>query len=232
MADWQNRRIVEYRRNELGFVVRLVDAFTGGRTDGDPRISLRGLDETPVENQSGYHVFLNLDTEVVDLVVDGGEIYFDEERTVVLPGGDERVGDESTVILDDRWDPVVVELTPTPAFPFPDGTTLVTGHVTDEDGEPVADATVAIPEFDVTTKTTETGEYALSLRVGSENVVKKDGRKLVTVDAPGTGNGRAITNGGDHTDPTIQISHPDHDTVTEHLEVEGGAKTVHYVTLP
>lgn len=227
MADWADRRTLEYRENEVGFAVRVVDAFTGDEPEVQPAVTLAGRGETPVTNPSGYHVFTNLSAERVELVVDGGELYFDESRTVVLD--DEDADHEETVVLPDRSTPVRIELVPTPSFPFDDGTTLVAGHVETEDGEPVAGATVSVETFDARTTTTESGEYVLPLPVGSDDVVKTDGRTLVT--AAGGGNGRAVANGG-YATPTLEVSHPDHGSVTETVEIEAGSRTVRYVTLP
>lgn len=231
MRDWRSTRTLEHRGNSLGFAVRLEDAFTGSQPSEDITVSLAEVDVEPVRNPSGYHVFLELPVETVTLTVDGGERYFDEQRRVDLSGEMTADDDPSTVVVEDRSDPVVVELTPTWAYEFPDTATTIRGHVEDADGGPIEGATVAIREFDVATWTSEAGEYALFVPVTSEHVVRQNGRKRVRVDGDADSNGRGVANGGTGHDPTLVVTHPSYPEVAEQVEVEAGTRTVHYVTL-
>lgn len=229
MRDWRSSRTLEHRSRSVGFAVRLVDAFTGSAPSADVTVSLAEVDAEPVRNPSGYHVFLELPVETATLVVDGEEPYFDERRRVVL-SGEVDDPDPSTVVVADRSEPVVVELTPTWAYEFPDSATTVRGHVEDADGDPVEGATVALPEFDVSTRTSPAGEYALFVPVSSDTVVREDRRKLVRVDADDP-NGRRVADGGPGHDPTLVATHPDYPDARQRVEIEAGTRTVHYVTL-
>jgi hypothetical protein len=238
VTDWRAARTREHRDTSLGFAVRLVDAFTGDGPTGDVRVALADVDATPVENPSGYHVFLELPVETVTLVVDGGDRYFDETRRVVLSDeesatADAGDGDPPTVVLPDRSTPAVVELTPTPAYGFPATATTVRGHVEDANGDPVEGATVRLREFDPVTRTTATGEFALFVPVTAEDVVREGDAKHVRVDGRSDpdANGPGVANGGTGRDPTLVVSHPSYADVEERIAVAGGTRTVRYVTL-
>lgn len=231
MSDWRAARTVEHRDTSLGFAVRLADARTGERPSADVEVSLAALDVEPVVNPSGYHVFFELPVETVTLVVDGTERYFDEERRVHLHGEAPPADDPTGVVLDDRTIPVVVELTPTPAYEFPETATTVRGHVETDDGAPIEGAIVTLPAFDVATRTTATGEYALWVPVTSDDVVRENGRKYVRVDGGAGENGRGVANGRAGRDPTLAVTHPSYPDHEEQLAVEAGTRTVHYVTL-
>lgn len=232
MRDWQSTRTLEHRSTSVGFGVRLEDEFTGARPSGELTVSLEEVDAEPVRTPSGYHVFLELSVEAVTLTVDGSERYFDERRRVDLSGEASADADPSTVVVDDRSEAVVVELTPTWAYAFPDSATTVRGHVEDADGDPIEDATVRFREFDVTTRSSATGEYALFVPVTSKTVAREDGRKRVRVDGVGAdSNGRSVADGGSGHDPTLVVTHPSYPDAEERIEVEAGTRTVHYVTL-
>lgn len=231
MRDWRSTRTLEHRGRSLGFAVRLVDVFTGSEPSGTVTVSLVDGDVEPVRNPDGYYVFFDLPLETVTLVVDGGERYFDERRRIELSSEADEAVDPSTVVVEDRTEPVVVELTPTAAYEFPASATTVRGHVEDADGDPVEGATVTFREFDVATRTSEAGEYALFVPVTSECVIRVDGRKWVRVDGDGDAAGRGVANGGTGHDPTLVVTHPSYAEVAQRIEVAAGARTVHYITL-
>ena len=113
----------------LSLAVKLVDAFTGGRPAGTPRVSLADVDADPIEKPSGYRVFLDLDAGPVTVDVDGGEPYLDARREDVDavdlsdPDTDLDPSDPDTLPV------TTVELLPAPPYRFPAGATLVRGHV-------------------------------------------------------------------------------------------------------
>ena len=247
MTDWHPPRTVTHRETTLGFAVRLTDGFTGDWPDG-ATVEIDPADVEPVVNRSGYHLFLDVDADAVTLTVDGGDSYVDERRRVVLAHDadgdgagnsdaeidtDDVSGDVPTHVVTDPAEPIEIELTPTPAYAFPSSTTTVRGHVEDDDGDPVAGATVALREFDPTVATTDDGEFALWVPATAEHVARRDGRNVVVVDSIDTGGnagGTALAD-GDGTDPTLVVDHPDHGETTEPVEVAAGSRTVHYVTL-
>lgn len=230
MTQWEPPRTVEHRGRALGFAVQLVDAFTGEQPAEDVDVGLADASAEPVRNPSGFAVFLALDRARVVLTVDGGDAYRDERREVLLEEGAQSDTDLETWDASDPRQPVVVELTPTPAYAFPDSTTTIRGHVRDAAGQPVPGATVSLGGFDPVVRTTDTGEYALWVPATSEDVRRREGRSVVVVDEGGDA-GRAVADGGQGTDPTLVVTHPDFPRTTEAIEVAAGTRTVHYVTL-
>lgn len=241
MTDWNSNRTLQHRDTALAFAVGLTDPFTGDRPSADEvSVSLASEPVSPVRNPSGFYVFVNLDVDEVTVLVDGGDRFRDERRTVVLPssteadrdaaGIDPDGGDDpETVVVTDPSDPVLIELTPTPAYRFPDSTTVIRGHVETADGTPVAGASVSLREFDPVVRTTETGEFALWVPATGEDVQRRDGRNVVVVGGTAD-NGGALAD-GDGTDPTLVVDLPDGGEISEQVEVRGGTKTVQYVTV-
>jgi hypothetical protein len=240
MTDREAPRTVEQRGRSLAFAVRLVDAFTGDQPRDGVTVETDRSDVTPVRNASGYVCFLDVDADAVTMTIDGGDRYVDERRRVRLdeeaddgtPGGDRASADADppVSVVSDPSEPVVVELSPTPAYGFPDTTTVVRGHVMDEDEEPVGGARVSLREFDPVVETTASGEYALWVPVNATHVRSREDRSVVVVDGL-TDAGRAAADGGPGTDPTLVVSHPTGGETAEQIEVRAGTRTVHYVTL-
>ncbi len=233
-----NKRTKEHRGRTLSLAVELRDAFTGNHPSGSPEVSLKVSYKSPAKNPSDFYVFVDLEPEAVTLQVEDGDRYFDVEQRVILPHGDPDDAGPEDVVVDDPYNPVTIEMTPTPSFKFPKTSTHIRGMVTNVDDDPVAGAEVSIPEFDLTTRTTEDGEYAVLLPITSKDVVKTNGKKMVRVNGDGrrkSDNGSAISNGNyngdDGNDPTLEVSHPDFGSSSERVEVESGGRTVHYVTL-
>lgn len=81
---------VDRRPTALSLAVRLVDASTGRRPTGTPAVSVEGTDAEPVESRTNYLLFLDLDVvlndpnDPVTVSVDGGEVYQDAERDVIV----------------------------------------------------------------------------------------------------------------------------------------------------
>jgi hypothetical protein len=240
MTDWEAPRTVEQRGRSLAFAMRLVDVFTGDQPTDDVTVETDHPDVTPVRNASGYVCFLDVDAEAVTVTIDGGDRYVDERRRVRLDANaadgsattdrDASDVDPPVTVVSDPSEPVVVELSPTPAYEFPDSTTLVRGHVRNGDGDPIAGARVSLREFDPVVETTASGEYALWVPVTAEHVRNRDDRSVVVVDGL-TDTGRAAADGGSGTDPTLVVSHPSEGETAEGIEVQAGTRTVHYVTL-
>ncbi len=217
----------------LSLAVRLVDRFTARTPRSDPRVRLEGRNATPVENPSGYHVFLDLDAGTGTLRVEGGTKYVDRRVTDVDvidlsdPGTTVDPSDPDTLPLE------TVALAPSPAYRFPAGTTLVRGVVSGPSGDPLPNARLVVKDGDAVTRTeggpvTRTdgnGEFVLFFDpVTADDVVEIDGRTVVELD------------GGA---PTVDVTHPDHGTKTVSLEdddgdsvVEEGAVTARDIAYP
>ena len=251
MTDWEAPRTVEHRRRSLAFALRLVDRFTGDQPTGGVAVETASADVTPVRNASGYYLFLDVGGAEVTVTIDGGDRYVDERRRVVLDGptgaasranevptedAEEKEATDSGSegppehVVADPAEPLVVALTPTPAYAFPETTTLIRGHVSDADGDPVARASVSLREIEPVVETTASGEFALWVPATARHVRSRDGRSEVVVDAVSS-SGLAAADGGPGTDPTLVASHPDRGETSEQLEVAAGTRTVHYLTL-
>lgn len=193
-TDWERATNVGTLRTTLSFAVEVVDPVTGTRAGDDVTVSLTDAPADPVTNPSGFRLFFEVERDPVTLAVDGGDRFFDDETNV--DHGGLHTGDEPP-------DPPVerVVLTPTPAYEFAPGTTLLRGVVTDgplPDGEGVGDATVSLAEVpsedeSVEAPTTDGGEYVLPIPVSAERVVSDDGEKWLDTaggsQSPGNSNG-------------------------------------------
>lgn len=240
--NWKDQGRQEKTDINLSFGLLLFDEVTETLLQGSPEITLDEIDNEPVRTPSGYYAFNDIPAELdaVHLRVDAGEEYFVEERTVILdPEQSAHEPDDPGVeVVQDKTEGIRIDLSPTPAYEFPRTYTHVRGHVYGPEGEALEGATVSMPEFDVETRTVRKGEYALYVPVTSENVHRTNGKKYVKLNgaAKGNGNGNG-TNGtpigtnGHLSDPTVEVSHPDHGSVEATVEMEAGTRAVYHVTL-
>lgn len=190
---------IEDHTTTLSLAVKLVDAYTDERpvseyrtplasTDGRrqqsdgslhgremvvryPLVSIAGINAEPVENPSGYHLFLDLtlpDTPVV--TVDGGTRYMDATHEVELSA------------LSPLNPVAEIELTPSRAYQFPAGATLLRGCVQDADETAVAGATLSIQDIDRTTETDRDGEFVLYFtHITTEDIRVVNGRRMIQI---------------------------------------------------
>lgn len=188
----------------LTLAVELVDTFTGEQPGDGLPVSAADVDAIPVTNPSGFHLFLDLPNDPLTIVVDGGDRYLDLEETI-----DPAEHDPPAVRLD---------LTPSPGYRFPPGTTLLRGLVVDESDDPIEGATVSIDDTNRETATDEDGEFVLFMG----NVTPTDVHR--------TDDGiRSIRINGD--DPAIHVAHPRYESTTTRLPLEEGSTTRHNVVL-
>lgn len=195
MRDRERVKVGTYT-TRLSLAVKPVDARTGRRPVGRPRVSVTGIDVKPVENRSGYQVFVDLWDEPpnrsLTVSVDGRGYYRDEAREV------------NPTNLNSAGSAVVVKL-------VPKYSTLVRGYVRDGSGEGLSGAKLSVRTLGFSTETDADGEFFLFFeRLPSENVTTENGRKLVKV------NGE---------DPTIEATHLEQGETTATLPVEVGKVT-------
>jgi len=205
-TTWAVTRRVGELTTSLSFAVELVDAYTGGRPSGSQTVALADQSVTAVENPSGYHLFLDLGADPVDVVVDGGDRYFDERVTVSHSGA--APDGSSAVEVTDRSTPVEIDLTPTPAFQFSPGTTTIRGTVVDEADSAVPDAAVSLDGFAPTARTTAAGEFALLVPVTASDVVRDGDEKRVTDPTGGPTDGASGDDAGNGSPATGSGSGP------------------------
>lgn len=193
----------------LALAVRFVDEFTGrpptGRPSERPAVSMADFDTAPTVTSDGYVVFRERPPTPPTLVVDGRRRFLDD-RVTVTP---------ATLAAD----PPIAEVpvTPTPAYSFPPGTTLVYGLVRTAAGAEVTGATVTVTGTSVETETTRTGEFVLYVtdQTGWE-VVDDAGTAFVRV-------------GGQ--DPEVVVSHDDVGTGAAGIEIRADRTTTALLTL-
>lgn len=214
MSDHRRNRIDLGRMGEqttrLTVAVRVVDSFTGKVPSTDLTVTVGEFDVLPVRNPSGYYCFLDLPDNPITVTVNGGERYLDVTETVDPAAHDPPAVD--------------IEVTPSPAYRFPPGATLIRGIIreggsdenSDDNGEkpPIAGATVSLRHIDREAVTNENGEFVLFItNITDEDVVQTDdGRRVITVSG---------------SDPVIEADHPDYGTVSESITVEERLKTRH-----
>lgn len=193
-TEWEQATNVATLRTTLSFAIDLVDPVTGTRPGEDVTASLTDAPADPVTNPSGFRLFFEVETDPVTVAVDGGDRFFDEQTTVAHGG---------LHTDEEPPDPPVeqIELTPTPAYQFAPGTTLLRGVVTDDplpEGEGIGDATVTLADVPtenetVEAPTTDGGEYALRIPVSAERVVSDNGDQWLDTaggsQSPGNSNG-------------------------------------------
>jgi hypothetical protein len=162
----------------LSLAVSLVDDYTGKQPIGGVKVFLKEKEEDlkekeikSVKNRSGYYLFLDLPEEEYRVQVEA-EHYFEEDIPVKLSD------------LDPLNPVVQIKLKPRPSYPFPSGTTLIRGMVSDTDKNPVAGAKVEVPEKNVINITTEKGEFVLYFKgLTDDNIKKEGGKRFVKVNS-------------------------------------------------
>jgi hypothetical protein len=149
----------------LALAVKLRDDLTGGPARGLLAVTAAG--RPGLRNRSGHFVFLRAPTGTVTIAV-SGERYLPETFPIALPRPDPR-------------DPAIERaLLPAWFYPFPAGSTLVTGRVTDTAG--VAVPAAALTGVGRPTRTAENGRFAAYFRPLDEDdvvVVGTERRRLV-----------------------------------------------------
>lgn len=186
MSDKPRKVKVGERASTLSLAVKLVDAVTGRRPAGNPRVRIEGSDAKPAQNLSGYHLFVDFEPvdDPVTVHVDTGERYQDQSREVDLSDRDPSRH-------------VEIELAPAVSYPFPAASTLVRGHVLNGDGAGVDGASLSVRSLDHSIETDATGEFVLFFGGDGELEFVRDegeeGGKRVKVDG---------------SDPVIEIRKP------------------------
>ena len=251
ITKWEHATNVATLTTTLSFAVDLINPVTNGQPGDDVSVNLTDAPAEPVTNPSGFRLFFEVAEDPVTLRVDGGDRFFDEQTTVTHGGL--HTGDQPP-------DPKVaqIELTPTPAYQFALGTTLLRGVVTDDplpDGDGVGDATVSLAdvpteESSVDAPTTESGEYVLCIPVSADRVVSGDGNRWLDTPSgsqsagngngppgngngpPGNGNGPPGNGVDDEFEPPIHeltVTHSDHAETSAEIPIRAGTTTRHDV---
>lgn len=148
-----------------------------------PHVSLAEVDTDAVQNNSGFHLFLDAtvpDDATVD--IDGGQRYLDEslpvDPTALTPL---RPPEEIEQLQSSPYQEI--QLRPSPVYRFPPGATLLRGRVQDPAEDGVEGATLTILGLDRTTETVRDGEFVLYFKdITADDVSVEDGDRLIQVD--------------------------------------------------
>ncbi len=146
----------------LSMAVWLKDDYTEKPPIGSVEVFLVGQEVKSVKNPGGYYLFLDLPGDQYQVRVEA-EHYFAVNTTVNLPDLD-------------SLNPVVdITLIPRPSYPFLYGTTLIRGVFMDTDGNPVSDANVEVKEKNISTITTQRGEFVFYFKGLTDEDLCKEG---------------------------------------------------------
>jgi hypothetical protein len=157
----------------LSLVISLKDNFTQELPVGKVTVTLKDEPYKAVKNPSGFYLFLKLPTKIYTVQI-RSSYYFDQDQSVTFAPVDSKKPMNETLTQIVK----VIGLEPTPAYPFPNGATLLRGIVTNQDEKPVPvpNANVALVEKAIETSTTEKGEYVFYFpNLTNDDVIKKDG---------------------------------------------------------
>lgn len=151
----------------LSLIVDLKDHFTGGKPVGDIKVVLENHTIKTAKNLSGYYLFFKVPVGAFHIRFQS-EYYFTWEADVNIP--EPVPGKEHPV--------KTVTLQPKPCYPFPSGTTLIRGMVTDAQGNFLAG--VGVEGAQVPAVTTSRGEFACYYKgLTDDDVVLKNGKRFL-----------------------------------------------------
>jgi len=167
--------VTEPRDARLSMAISLTDKYTNKQPIGKTSVSLKDESYKAVKNPSGYYLFLDIPIKAYVIQV-RSDFYFDENPPVTLSPIDPKSS------MKEKLKKIVqeIELEPNPAYPFPNGATLIRGIVTDQAENPVPNASVRIVEKGMATSTSEKGEYVFYFPpLTDSGIIKKDGKRYV-----------------------------------------------------
>ncbi len=149
--------ILEFRSIRVSLAIHLTEDFTGQQPIGAVRISLNNDKYVPVISPSGYYLFFKVKEESCKVQITS-DYYIDDSFEVLLSD------------LDPTEPVKEVTLKPNPAYPFPNGTTLIRGRVVEPPNTTYAiEAKVEAPEKSLQNKTNSKGEYVLYFKLLTED---------------------------------------------------------------
>lgn len=175
---WRNLDEPSVRRTHLRLAVKPIDAYTDDRPVDDVRVRLRGLDAVPVENPSGYSLFLETDSNRTlpdsELMIRvEGSAHYQPTEVPVTPSSLPQSNPVKKVVV-----------APSTTYPFPSDTTLIRGRLRDETNESIVGAEISIRSVGSPTTTNQHGEFVCFFTglTDSDVVVEADGTRRVIVD--------------------------------------------------
>jgi hypothetical protein len=168
-----NKETIPKKRS---LVIILIDNFTKKYPLGKVYVTMSGQTYKALKNPSGNYLFLNIPIKTYTPQIKS-DFYIDQQHLVqLLPITKDNTEQEKTA-------PIVKQiiLEPKPNYPFPNGTTLIRGIVTNQEGKAVPNAKVTVAEKSMTISTTEKGEYVFYFKKLTSNdiTIKKDNKRFL-----------------------------------------------------
>ena len=159
---------LERRSKKLSFAVNLWDDYSKSLPSGRIEVFLDD-GRRATKNASSYYLFLDLPEGEYRVQV-RSERYFDETSEPL-----------NTATYNNK-NPINMNLTPRPSYPFRPGETLMRGILLDGEGRPIPGGRIGghAANKDFLSRTTETGEFVIYFgTLGEEDVVKEDERYFI-----------------------------------------------------
>jgi hypothetical protein len=167
--------VLDTRQTALSFALSLVDHFTGSPgLLGDTTVTVVEANQAGELNPSGYYVFMDLSGP--GFTVQIRNVYYLAQDLTVDIG-----------TLDSRLPLVTAVLHPRYLYPFPAGSTLITGRVVDDSQQPLAGADVTVVNSAVANRSDPDGRFVLYFTGLTEDDVQvQNGRRLIEVNGSTT----------------------------------------------
>lgn len=158
------------RQQSLAFALSLVDHFSGQPgLVGETTATAREAPKAALCNPSGYYLFLGL-TGTHFTVEIRNPLYLDKDVLVDIGA------------LNPRSPLVTVVLFPRYLYPFPAGSTLIVGRVTDGGLQPLSGAAVTVVGSTVINQSDRDGRFVLYFTsLTDDDVQIQDGRRCIAV---------------------------------------------------
>ncbi|UCF94905.1 MAG: hypothetical protein JSW39_12385 [Desulfobacterales bacterium] len=161
---------LDTRQSALSFALSLVDDFTGkAGLLGQTTVTAAEADQAGRLNPSGYYVFMGLTGSNFTVQI-RNTCYLDHDLSVDISALDPRLPLATTVVH------------PRYLYPFPAGSTLIMGRVTDSLQQPLAGVDATVQGSTVTNQSDPGGRFVLYFTGLSEDDVQiQDSRRLILV---------------------------------------------------
>ena len=167
--------LLDTRQTALSFALSLVDHFTGSTgLLGETTVKVVDADRTGRLNPSGYYVFMGLSGSAFTVQIRNA-YYLDHDLAVDIGALDPRLP-LATAVLHPRY-----------LYPFPAGSTLITGRVVDDSQQPLAGADVTVVNSAVGNRSDPDGRFVLYFTgLTDDDIQVQNGRHLIEVNGSTT----------------------------------------------
>jgi hypothetical protein len=166
---------LDTRQTALSFALSLVDHFTGSAgLLGETTVTAVEANQAGRLNPSGYYVFMGLSGSDFTVQIRNA-YYLDQDLAVDIDALDSRLP-LATAVLHPRY-----------LYPFPAGSTLITGRVVDDSQQPLAGADVTVVNSTVANRSDPDGRFVLYFTgLTDDDVQVQNGWRLIEVNGSTT----------------------------------------------